>query len=276
MKRSLPILSLLLVSFFVFICAAGLIFVLSVDAHTIAEKLQSTLTLGVPFALVLIALLWFGAGIDLVLSRWRKRGMPVILSLLMYVLAPMVLCVGLPALAGTLIYGSMATPIGWKQLPAVPETPVEVASANEISVVVRSDSGTYYSCVTSSPSTCWELSIAPEQSMSGRGTEIMTSPYADPPGKSVDMLGLSYTDMGEEGQVHYAVLEDGSVWVLRKDANKYEAGFATGLFLTIALIPAAAGLLVIYLGAGINAISRSIARSGTASQPKTSVSDSLP
>ena len=44
--------------------------------------------------------------------------------------------------------------------------------------------------------------------------------------------------------------------MLQKDANKYEAGFATGLFLTIALIPATAGLLVIYLGAGISALAR--------------------
>ena len=120
---------------------------------------------------------------------------------------------------------------------------MEVAAASELSVIVRTDSDAYYSCVTSSPSTCWEVTIAPEQSMSGRGIEISTPPYAESPGEVVSMLGLSYMDMGEEGQVHYVLLEDGSVWVLQKDANKYEAGFATGLFLTIALIPAIAGLL---------------------------------
>lgn len=265
MKRHLPLISLLLVSFFVFICAVGAVFILSVDAKTVEEKLQSTLTLGIPFALGLILLLWFGAGLDQVLTRLIKRA-PGILSLLAYLLVPMILCVGLPALVGTLIYGSMAAPTGWKQLPAAPETPVDVAAASELSVVVRTGSGAYYSCVTSSPGTCWETALAPEQSMSGRGTEITTPPYADPPGKVASLLGLSYMDMGEEGQVHYAVLEDGSVWVLRKDANKYEAGFATGLFLTIALIPAAAGLLVIYLGAGISALARSIAKSSPAGE----------
>ena len=64
MKRSLPLISLLFVSFFVCLCAAGAVYVLSVDAHTQQEKIQSVTTLGLPFALVLIVLLWFGAGID--------------------------------------------------------------------------------------------------------------------------------------------------------------------------------------------------------------------
>jgi len=61
------------------------------------------------------------------------------------------------------------------------------------------------------------------------------------------------------------LLEDGSVWVLQKNANKYEAGFATGLFLTIALIPAVVGLLVIYLGAGISALARWMVNAGSTS-----------
>jgi hypothetical protein len=66
-------------------------------------------------------------------------------------------------------------------------------------------------------------------------------------------------DMGVEGRTYYAVLEDGSVWYLKQDDNKYEACFASGLFLTLAIIPAIAGLLVIYLGAGVSALARSIA-----------------
>jgi hypothetical protein len=231
-----------------------------VDAHTQQEKIQSVMTLGLPFALVLIVLLWFGAGIDFLLNRIkdgsRRRG----ISVAVYLLLPIGLCVGVPALVAAIIYGSFGSPIGWRQLPPVPESAVEVAAADELSVIVRTEAGAYYSCVVSSPSTCWEITIAPEQSMTGRGNETSTPPYAEPPGEVVSMLGLSYMDMGEEGQVHYALMEDGSMWVLQKDANKYEAGFATGLFLTIALIPAAAGLLVIYLGAGINALARWLAK----------------
>ena len=267
MKRFIPLISLLFVSFFVCLCAAGAVYVLSVDAHTAQEKFQSVLTLGLPFGLVLILLLWFGAGIDFLLSRIkdksRRRGM----SVAAYLVLPIGLCVGVPALVAAIIYGSMGAPTGWKQLPAMPESPVEVAAADELSVIVRTETGAYYSCVVSSPSTCWEITIAPEQSMTGRGMEISTPPYTEPPGEVVSMLGLSYMDMGEEGQVHYALLEDGSVWVLQKDANKYEAGFATGLFLTITLIPAAAGLLVIYLGAGISALARWMANSISGSDP---------
>ena len=259
MKRILPLISLLLVSLFVFACAAGAVYVLSVDARTVEEKVQSMLTLGVPFALVLIVLLWFGAGIDHLLARIKDRSRRVRVSLLTYVLVPVGLCVGLPALVAFLIYGSFGAPIGWRQLPSVPEPPVEVAAADELSVIVRTDSGAYFSCVTSSPTSCWETTIQPQKRMTGRGMETTTPPYTEPPGEVVSLVGLSYMDLGEEGQVHYAVLEDGSVWVLKKDANKYEAGFATGLFLTIALIPAAAGLLVIYLGAGISAFSRWVA-----------------
>jgi hypothetical protein len=259
MKRTLPLIILILVSFFVFLCAAGVVYVLSVDAHTVEEKVQSVLTLGLPSGLVLILLLWFGAGLDHLLARIQDRSRRVRLSLLTYLFVPIGLCVGLPAVIAVLIYGSMGAPTGWRQLPEVPGSPVEVAAADELSVIVRTDSGAYYSCVTSSPTTCWETALQPEQRMSGRGMEISTPPYAEPPGEVVSMLGLSYMDMGEEGQTHYAVLKDGSVWVLRKDANKYEAGFATGLFLTIALIPAAAGLLVIYLGAGVSAIARWLA-----------------
>ena len=100
MKRFLPLISLLFLSFFVFVCAAGLVYVLSVGAHTVEEKLQSTLMAGVPFGLALIALLWFGVGMDWVLSRIRKRGAPVLMSLLAYLFVPIVFCVGLPALVG--------------------------------------------------------------------------------------------------------------------------------------------------------------------------------
>jgi hypothetical protein len=271
MKRTLPLISLLFVSFFVCLCATGLVFILSVDAHTAQEKTQSVLTLGLPFALALIALLWFGAGIDFLLSRIKDRSRRRGMSVAAYLILPIGLCVGVPALVAAIIYGSMGSPIGWKQLPAVPESPLEVAAADELSVIVRTNTDAYYSCVVSSPATCWETTIAPEQSMTGRGMEISTPPYTEPPGEVVSMLGLSYMDMGEEGQVHYALLEDGSVWVLQKDANKYEAGFATGLFLTIALIPAAAGLLVIYLGAGISALARWVANSNSGGEIKKEI-----
>jgi hypothetical protein len=264
-KRTLPLLVLIAVSLFVSACAIAVVWVLAVDARTTQEKIEVSLSLGIPSALALIVLLWFGAGMDHVLARLKQRSTRIGVSLLTYIVVPVFLCIGLPALAAALIYGAFTVPKGWQQLPAPPDPVVAIAGANELSLVVRTDAGSYYLCGITSPSTCWESTSAPEQRMTGRGMEISTPPYIEPPAGVIIMLGLSYMDMGVEGQTHYAVLEDGSVWYLQKDANTYEAGFASGLFLTIAIIPAIAGLLVIYLGAGMSALARWIASSSSGS-----------
>lgn len=260
-KRYLPLITLTIVSFFVFLCALGVVYVLSVDAKTPQEKLLASLTLGVPSAIALIVLLWFGAGMDHLLARLKKSSTRVSVSLLTYLVVPVVLCIGLPALVAFLIYGAFALPKGWQQLPAPPEPAVEVVGASELSVIIGTDSDSYYFCGIRAPSECWQETTQPEDRMTGRGTEITTPPASQPPGEAVSILSLSYMDMGVEGQTHFAALEDGNVWYLQKDANTYEAGFASGLFLTIAIIPAIAGLLVIYLGAGISALARRMANS---------------
>jgi hypothetical protein len=66
-------------------------------------------------------------------------------------------------------------------------------------------------------------------------------------------------NMGVEERTYFALVDDGSVWYLQVNNNSYEAGFASGLFLTLAIIPAISGLLVIYLGAGISALARRMA-----------------
>ncbi|HEX6035290.1 MAG TPA: hypothetical protein VFY83_12675 [Anaerolineales bacterium] len=263
-KRYIPLIVLSLVSLFVFACALVVVWVLSVDAKTINEKIQASLTLGIPSALALIVLLWFGAGMDHALARLKTRSTRIGVSLLTYIVVPIVLCIGLPALVAVIIYAGFNAPKGWQQLPAPPEPAVQIAGAGELHVIIRTDAGSYYYCAVSSPSTCWESTTEPEQRLTGRGIEITTPPSSEPPKGVISILGLSYTDMGVEGQVHYAVLEDGSVWYLQKDENKYEAGFASGLFLMLAIIPAIAGLLVIYLGAGVSALARGVANRDSA------------
>ena len=73
------------------------------------------------------------------------------------------------------------------------------------------------------------------------------------------MLGISSQEMGVEERTYFAVVHDGSVWYLQQNNNQYEAGFASGLFLTIAIIPAIFGLIVIYIGAGVSALARRMA-----------------
>jgi hypothetical protein len=254
MKRFLPLIVLGVVSLFVFACALGVVYVLSVDAKTADEKVQSMLTLGLPSAAVLIVLLWFGAGMDQLLAR-LKAGTGA--ALVVYLFAPIVLCIGLPALVAFLIYGSFTVPKGWQPFPAPPEPAVEIVSANGTSLIIRTESGSQLYCVIGSSG--WEPVAEIDPLFLGSGTETSTPPSFDPPDGTVSLLGISTQNMGVEERTYFAVVEDGSVWYLQQDNNTYEAGFASGLFLTIAIIPAIFGLVVVYLGAGISALTRRMA-----------------
>lgn len=257
MKRFLPLIVLLVVSVFVFACALGVVYVLSVDANTAEEKIQSLLTLGVPSGIALIVLMWFGAGMDFVLSRLKNRSTRLGVSLLTYILVPLVLCVGLPALIGMGIYTAFNAPQGWKQFPASPEPAVEIVSANGTSLVIRTESDAQVYCVIGCAD--WQPVAEVDPLFINNGTETSTPPSFDPPEGAVEVVGIASTNMGVEERTYFALVDDGSVWYLQHNNNQYEAGFASGLFLTMAIIPAIFGLIVIYVGAGISALARRLA-----------------
>jgi len=259
-NRRLPLISLIAVSAFVCLAVFVIIWILSVDAKTIPEKIQSSLTLGIPSAIALIVLLWLGAGIDHLLARIQKKPIRILTSLGVYFIVPGTLCIGLPALLILLISGSLYAPEGWKQLPTPPSRPVEVVAAGEAYLYIQADSGNIYYCWIKTPEKCWEPADKPEeriiQNSAGTLNETSNAPASNPPGEVKSMISIAYNHMGTEVEVHYAVLNDGSVWVLTKNADQYESSFASGLFLTLAIIPALLGLLVIYLGAGVSALAR--------------------
>lgn len=219
--------------------------------------MQALLTLGIPSGLALIVLMWFGAGMDFVLSRLKNKSTRVGVSLLTYIVVPLVLCVGLPALIGLGIYTVFNAPQGWKQLPSPPEPAVEIVSANGTSVVVRTDSDAQLYCVIGCSD--WDPVDEVDPLFVNSGTETSTPPSFDPPDGAVEVVGIASMDMGVEERTYFAVVDDGSVWYLQQNNNQYEAGFASGLFLTIAIIPAIFGLIVIYVGAGISALARRMA-----------------
>lgn len=263
----LPLLSLSLVSILVCLGAVASVFLLSVDATTVAEKMQSALTLGLPFAVVFTIALWLGAGIDHLLARIQNKSTRVMASIATYVIAPFMLCIALPALAIFLFTGALFPEKGWQELPPLPEPVQEVVAAGDSSVYVQASSGqTYYCWWQSALEDCWQNAEPRSefviQNSLGDVTETQETPDSNPPrGSVVDLRGIHYFDMGIEVRVFYAVQNDGSVWVLESGADDYETGFATGLFATIAFIPAVSGLLIIYLGAGISALARRAARS---------------
>jgi hypothetical protein len=97
-KKTLPILALILTSIGAMIFALGFLWFMDVDSSDVAAQTQSTLTLGIPSGIVLIILIWFGAGIDALLSRIKKKSTRVLASLGVYIILPFTLCIGLPAL----------------------------------------------------------------------------------------------------------------------------------------------------------------------------------
>jgi hypothetical protein len=95
-RKTFPILALASIGAMVF--ALAFLWALDVDSPTVAEQTASTLTLGIPSGIVLVILIWFGAGIDALLSRIRKKSTRILASLGVYIVLPFTLCIALPAL----------------------------------------------------------------------------------------------------------------------------------------------------------------------------------
>ena len=150
-KKTLPILGLILLSVVAIPFSFLVLWSMDQDSKTIADQFNSTINLAIPSSIVLILLIWFGAGLDFAISFIPKKNLRTLAAILVYLFLPMICCFVLPALA------------------------------------------------------------------------IM-----------------AFSDVFKEG------------WT-------GDAGFEAGLFMTIALIPAAVGFLFIYLGAGINSLSRWLA-----------------
>jgi hypothetical protein len=97
-KKILPILALILTSIGAMVFALAFLWYMDVDSPTVAAQTESTLTLGIPSGIVLVILIWFGAGIDALLSRIRKKSTRILTSLGVYIILPFTLCIELPAL----------------------------------------------------------------------------------------------------------------------------------------------------------------------------------
>jgi hypothetical protein len=107
-----------------------------------------------------------------------------------------------------------------------------------------------------------------ENSSSASPEETFEEPSRKAPKGSIDLRGVKYSDMGNEAYSYYAVLDDGSVMYFEQGAQKNEAGFLTGLMFVIAVIPALAGLTIIYVGAFASALLRWVAGFFSAKETK--------
>jgi len=260
-KRFIPAIVAFLFSCIILIGAPAYMFFSADYPKDLGKKFEMTLGQGLWVALFAIILIWIGTGLDFGLSRIKKRVVRIYVSLLIY-LTPSVLC-GLAALFILLVNGSLAPSTGWKELPAPPTVPVQVAAVGESSIYILTESGNYFYCGIKTPSSCWEPVDEPDerivQNDAGTLVETFASPSSDPAGDVLSMVGVEYNDFGVEGQVHYAVLADGTVQYLEKNGGKAASDFGSGLFLTIIVLPGLLALCGIYFGAGTSALSRWLA-----------------
>jgi hypothetical protein len=98
MKKIFPFIALILTSIVAVIFALIFLWSLDVDSPTVAEQAKSTLILGIPSGIILILLVWFGAGVDYLLSRIQKKSTRILTALGVYLVLPVTLCIVLPAL----------------------------------------------------------------------------------------------------------------------------------------------------------------------------------
>jgi hypothetical protein len=98
-KKAFPFISLIVFSALAIPFSFLVLWKLDVDSKTIADQFDSTLNLAIPSSLVLIVLIWFGAGLDYTISFITKKNLRILTSILVYLFLPALCCFVLPSLA---------------------------------------------------------------------------------------------------------------------------------------------------------------------------------
>lgn len=98
-KKAFPFLSLILFSALAIPISFIVVWNLDGLSKTVAEHFDSALKLAIPSGLVLIAFIWFGAGLDFAISFIAKKSLRILASILIYLFMPTLCCFVLPSLA---------------------------------------------------------------------------------------------------------------------------------------------------------------------------------
>lgn len=263
MNRSklFPLVGISLLSVLITIGAVIAVWNQATDAETVSERIQTSLILGVSAGIALSIVLWISAGVENWFARIQKKTTRILVYLSVYLFVPIFMCVILPGGLILLLSGSIFPQKGWQELPDPPSPAVGIASVGDASVSVKAQDGSYYYCWTLHPENCWDRITKPDEfvtqnSSSGLPEETVVEPSRKVPKGYIDLHGVKYSDMGNEAYAYYAVLEDGSVMYFEQGAEDNERGLIAGLMFVFAVIPALAGLIVIYIGAGVGALLR--------------------
>jgi hypothetical protein len=211
---------------------------------------------------ILIFLAWLGTGVDIFFTRIKDVKSRRLVSLAVY-LGSLLLCIVLPAAVILYIYLTPPVESGWQKLSPFPETPVQISALGKASVVIKSNSGNYYLCIVKETSSCWRQQSEPSSHMlenyGGELHDPISPPEVDPPGEVVAVQSVLYNQGATMIESHYAILTDGTVWYLNREVNNGTASFEIGLALTL-FLPIIIGMIMILLGAGLNAFSRHLAK----------------
>ena len=91
--------------------------------------------------------------------------------------------------------------------------------------------------------------------------ETTNAPATNSPGGAISLLGVEYVRPGQiKKEIHFAILADGSVWYVDRDVSNTAAIFVGAIVLPILIALSLAGLVVIYIGAGVSALARWLGR----------------
>ncbi|CAG0978509.1 hypothetical protein ANAEL_01594 [Anaerolineales bacterium] len=254
---SVPVLSLITFAVAVFV-------VLSAGVNSPGDPIGANLVPALVIGFGLVVLVWLGAGFEFVLARIRNKLIRIVAAFGVFILAPAFLCVGLPALVLFIGASLFSSPPSWKALPPMPDKPTEIVAADHITVYVNTASGNTVKCFVTQPSSCWQPTTKPSTRVlvsNVNQREISSAPASEPPSKTVSILGVAYEYCcgGPKKEIHYALLADGSVWYVDRETSNTTPTFVGMLVLPFIVMLSLAGLGMIYLGAGVNALSRRLA-----------------
>jgi hypothetical protein len=144
------------------------------------------------------------------------------------------------------------------------DKPVEIVGADHITVYVSTTSGAIARCVVTQPANCWQSTTKPPTRIlvsTVHERETANAPATNPPGGAISLLGVEYVRPGQiKKEIHFAILADGSVWYVDRDVSNTAAIFVGAIVLPILIALSLAGLVVIYLGAGVSALARWLGR----------------
>ena len=261
LKRSLPVLFVLILTFLLFLGTTAYSFFLTKYPEDITARLMLSLRQSIVSAGVVLVLLLLGLGLNTLLARIQDTSRRRLISLTVYI-GSLLLCVVLPALLIAATWLVFSDQKGWQELPPVTEPAVQIAAAGKEAVTVRSDDGNFYYCWTRQFSQCWEITNEPSsllmQTYEGELKTTSNPPGVTPPNDVIDMVGVAYNESAIFYESHYVVTSDGRVWYLNRETNNGTAGFASGLLFIITL-PLMLGTLTVLAGAGIGGVSRWLA-----------------